>query len=207
MQMESLERWRLLALYLSWYKTIGWFGLAWTQCSWQVFAWTCTVSLKYLMLWNAAVLQLCCSSALVALSACLLVLLLVCIAQHLMVAELCLMSFYACCLCAGCEMPSCMLACILRLLVTNSPVVTIPLPLTRFCHWVFTEPSFLALQDWVILSFFQLNLWLNPSQQRGGVRRMLANQEGRKTKGKTKRKGLPVKWNTKTFASMANAYT
>lgn len=104
-------------------------------------------------------------------------------------------------------MPSSILTCILCFLVADSPAALVLLALTKFFNSIFSELCFLALLYRVIVSFFQWNLWLNPSQQRGGERRMLANQEGRKTKGKTRRKGLPVKWNTKTFASMENAYT
>lgn len=104
-------------------------------------------------------------------------------------------------------MPSSILTCILCFLVTDSPTVVVLLALIKFFNSIFSELCFLALLYEVVMSFFQLNLWLNPSQQRGGERRMLANQEGRRTEGKTRRKGLPVKWNTKTFASMENAFT
>lgn len=117
------------------------------------------------------------------------------------------MSCWACCLCAGCEGPSSILTRVLCFLVVDSPVVMVLFALIELFNSISSELCFLALLYQVIVSLFQLNLWLNPSQQRGGERRTLANQEGRKTEGKTRRKALPVKWNTKTFASMENAFT
>lgn len=137
--------------------------------------------------------QLCRSSSLLALPAQLLLLLLICTAQDLPVAELPSMSFRACC-----QMPSCILPGILCFLLPGSLAAAGPGP-TPHSVMQFQRVQLSSTARLSHLVLFAVEPVVKPKPTKRGGEKNAGKPRRKKNRGKNKKKGTPCEMEYKNF--------